>query len=185
MLIQGLPLPSPSVCAAQPLPPARQRPSSPPPTPTHPHTFYEPEDTTGRPCVRGSSRQSTPFPAQSIVPMPSLRNTPVLEQATLPIEVVQLAEVEVQTTTVPRAIAWWQRKRTAAVATLPQTQARRKYTCTICGEPMAYTGHTQFYGKRYCPNAPGLLGVNRGHYVGMIILSNIKHPVLHSKDPRG
>ena len=157
MLMQGLPLPSPSVCAAQPLPPARQCPSSPPPTPTHRHTFYEPEDTTGRACVRGSSRQSTPvpFPAQSIVPMPALRNMPVFEQATLPTEVVQLAEVKVQTTTVPRTTAWRQRKRTAAVATLPQTQARRKYTCTICGEPMACTGHSQFYGKRYCPNAPG------------------------------
>lgn len=159
MLMQGLSLPSPSVCATQPLPPARQRPSSPPPTPTDPHPFHEPEDTTGRACVRGSSRQSTPvpFPVQSIVPMPAsqkLRNTPVLEQATLPTEVVQLAEVEVQTTTVPRTTAWRQRKRTAAVATLPQTQARRKYTCRICGEPMASTGHSQFYGKRYCPNSP-------------------------------
>ena len=98
MLMQGLPLPSPGACTAQPLPPARQRPSSPPPTPTHPYTFYEPEDTTGRACVRGSSRQSTPVPfaAQSIVPMPALRNTPVLEQATLPTKVVQLAQIEVR-----------------------------------------------------------------------------------------
>ena len=75
----------------------------------------------------------------------------LVQQATVPTEVVQLVEVEVQTTTVPRTTAWCQRKRTAAVATLPQTHARRKYTCRICGEPMA---HSQFYGKRYCPNSP-------------------------------
>ena len=98
-----------------------------------------------------------PFQYRVLVPMPAsqkLRNTPVLQQATLLTEVVQLAEVEVQTTTVPRTTAWRQRKRTAAVATLPQTQARRRYTCRICGEPMASTGHSQFYGKRYCPNSP-------------------------------
>ena len=108
MLMQGLSLPSPT----QPLPPARQRPSSPPSTPTDPHPFHEPEDTTERACVRGSSRQSTPvpFPVQSIVPMPAsqkLRNTPVLEQATLPTEVVQLAEVEVQSTHVEFVGSQW------------------------------------------------------------------------------
>ena len=159
MLMQGLSLPSPSVCAPQPLPSARQHPSSPPPTPTHPHSFHEPEDTTGRASVRGSSRRSTPVPlpvqstSHSIVPM-TIQDTPVLEPASLPTEVVQLEEVEVQTTTVPRTTAWRQRKRAAAVATLPEAQARRKYACTICGEPMATTGHSQFYGKRYCPNAP-------------------------------
>lgn len=158
MLMQGLSLPSPSMCATQPLPPARQCPSSTPPMPTNLHSFHEPEDTTGRACVRGSSRQNTPvpFPVRSIVTMPASQtlktNTPALEQAT---EVIRLAEVEVRTTTVPRTTTWRQRKRTAAASTLPHTQARRKYMCTICGEPMVSTGHSQFYGKRYCPNAPG------------------------------
>ena len=163
MLMQGLSLPSPSLCAPQPLPPARQRPSSPPLAPTHPHPFHEPEDTTGRACVRGSSRQSTPVPlpiqsTSCVVPMQApqtIQDMPVFKPAALPAEMVQLEEAEVQTTTVPRTTAWRQRKRAAVVSTLPQAQTRRKYTCTICGEPMSSTGHSQFYGKRYCPNAPG------------------------------
>ena len=105
-----------------------------------------------------------PYPLQSIMLMPALQTlrtntvTPILQQATLPTEVIWSAEVEVQTTTVPRTTAWHHRKRTSrsAVATLPlpQTQARRS-TLTICGEPMASTGHSQFYGKQYCPNALG------------------------------
>ena len=153
MLMQGLSLPSPSVCATQPLPPARQPASSPPPTPTEPHRFHEPEDTTGRACVRGSSRQSTPVPLAvrsvfPVVPIPSSpSNMPLLQQATPP------TKVEVQSATVPRTTAWRQGKRTAAVAKLPCV--RRQYTCTVCREPMTSPGHSQFYGKRYCPNAPG------------------------------
>ena len=148
MLMQGITLPSLNVCTSQPLPPARQRQSSPPPAPTHPHPFHEPEDITGRACVRGSSRQSTP------VPLPTCRITPMTVQtigdrAPVPTNV---EEVEVRTAAVPRTTAWRQKKR---IATLPQAQTRRKYTCTVCGEPMASTGHSQFYGKRYCPNALG------------------------------
>ena len=39
------------------------------------------------------------------------------------------------------------------VAKLPCV--RRQYTCTVCREPMTSPGHSQFYGKRYCPNATG------------------------------
>ena len=154
MLMQGLSLPSPSLCAPQP---ARQRPSSPPLAPTHPHPFHEPEDTTGRACVQGSSRRRTPvpLPMQSTSCVVTIQDMPVFKPAALPAEMVQLEEVEVQTTTVPRTTAWRKRKRAAVVSTLPQAQSRRKNTCTICGEPMSSTGHSQFYGKRYCPNAPG------------------------------
>ena len=157
MLMQGLSLPSPSVCTPQPLPPARQHPSSAPPTPTYPHSLHE--DTIERASIWGSSRQSTPvsLPVQStshsIVPM-TIQDTPVFEPVSFPTKMVQLKEVEVQTTTMPRRTTWRQRKRTPAIATLPEAQARRKYTCTICGKPMASPGHTRFYGKQYCPNAP-------------------------------
>ena len=58
-----------------------------------------------------------------------------------------------QSTTVPRTTAWRQGERTAAVAKLPCV--RWQYTCTVCREPITSPGHSQFYGKRYCPNAPG------------------------------
>ena len=98
MLMQGLSLPSPSVCATQPLPPAGQPASSPPPTPTEPHRFHEPEDTTGRACVRGSSRQSTPVPLPvrsvfPVVPIPSSpSNMPLLQQATPPTKSPSLSQ---------------------------------------------------------------------------------------------
>ena len=100
-----------------------------------------------------ASRQSTPVPLAvrsvfPVVPIPSSpSNMPLLQQATPP------TKVEVQSTTVPRTTAWRQGKRTAAVAKLPCV--RRQYTCTVCREPMTSPGHSQFYGKRYCPNAPG------------------------------
>ena len=155
MLMQGLPLPSPSVCTPKPLPPAKQRPSSPPLTPTNPHVFHEPADTSGRACVRGSLRRITPapLPVQSTLPTPATSDTPVFQPTS---NVFQLEEAEVKTTIVSRTTAWRQRKRSASVSTLPSAQAStRKYTCTICGDPMSSVGHSQFYGKRYCPNASG------------------------------
>ena len=35
------------------------------------------------------------------------------------------------------------------------TTAKRKYTCRVCGKEMTSSGHTQFRGQRYCPDAPG------------------------------
>lgn len=115
------------------------------------------------PVSKGTSRQSTPvpIPAYHPVPMPAsqtIQDMPVLKPASLCTKDVQLEEVEVQTTTLPIAMAWHQRKRAAAVATLSEAQASSKYTCTICGEPIASMRHSQFYGKwycQYCPNVPG------------------------------
>ena len=148
MLIQGLSLPTPSVCTTQPVPPARQR-SSPPPIPTNPHPLLEPVDTTGRACVRGSCSQSTPVPFSIQTQPPMTATTPAFKQASLaPTQVV-----EVEVTTIPRTTAWRQRKK------IPESQSqaplRRRYTCHVCGEAMTAVGHTQFYRKHYCPNAPG------------------------------
>ena len=54
-LMQGLRLPAPDPCSTVSLPPPRQQPSSPGPSPIDPLTFEEPEDTTGRASVRGAS----------------------------------------------------------------------------------------------------------------------------------
>lgn len=31
---------------------------------------------------------------------------------------------------------------------------RKTYECRVCHLPMTSPGHTQYKGKRYCPNAP-------------------------------
>ncbi|XP_078370309.1 uncharacterized protein LOC144654074 [Oculina patagonica] len=38
---------------------------------------------------------------------------------------------------------------------LQKKNTRKEYICRVCNEAMVGTGHTQFCGKRYCPNAPG------------------------------
>ena len=48
MLLQGLTLPMPSICAAANLPPALEQLSSPPSPPVEPFQFIEPEDTYGQ-----------------------------------------------------------------------------------------------------------------------------------------
>ena len=48
MLMQGLELPTPRPCATSTLPPAMDRPTSPPPLLVEPFEFYEPVDTYGQ-----------------------------------------------------------------------------------------------------------------------------------------
>lgn len=60
---------------------------------------------------------------------------------------------------ISRTTEWRQRKRIhdqLARQEGPVEKAPRKeYTCRVCNQAMVRTGHTQFRGKRYCPNAPG------------------------------
>lgn len=59
---------------------------------------------------------------------------------------------------VSRTTQWRQRKRAYESAGGEPAQAkapRKEYTCRVCKQQMVGSGHTQFRGQRYCPNAPG------------------------------
>ena len=81
MLMQGLKIPVSGMCAPpQPLPRARQRSSFQPTPPTNQHPLNEPEDTSGKACVRGS-RPSTLCSALTLstsapTPAPHLPSSP-------------------------------------------------------------------------------------------------------------
>ena len=143
MLMQGLTIPASSMCAPQPLPPVRQHSSSQPTLPTNPHPLNEPEDNTGKACVRGSRRSTL----CSGLPTSTSAPTPTPHLPSLP------TELEVEVTTIPHTTAWRQKKRCAG--SLPQPPQKRKYNCQTCGHSMSGTGHSQYYGQRYCPKAVG------------------------------
>ena len=42
-------------------------------------------------------------------------------------------------------------------AVCQRPRERKEYSCRVCGRPMTTPGHSQFYGQRYCPDAPGQL----------------------------
>ena len=80
--MQGLELPTPSICSSSSLPPSATRPSLPPPLPplSHQHLFVEPEDTTGQARmkrVRPIPTSSTPSTSSvSTANPPSVSCTP-------------------------------------------------------------------------------------------------------------
>ncbi len=114
MLLQGLPsLPS-STTAVEPLPPALERFTSPPPPPDNPHIFPESEDRRGLAHVRSA-------------PAPNVPTFGVLTSS-LP------------TTSAPsRTTEWrWRQKEAAAEEALPRLKkARKEYSCRICNEVMS------------------------------------------------
>ena len=68
MLMQGLELPSPRLCATSTLPPVMEQPTSPPPLPVEPFEFHEPVDTYGPARVRrrgSTSSMPPPLPPGS------------------------------------------------------------------------------------------------------------------------
>ncbi|PIK44872.1 hypothetical protein BSL78_18257 [Apostichopus japonicus] len=134
MLLQGRQLPPSRVPAEQPLPPAKEGPSR-PVSPLIPFQFPEPEDRTGLANVRrknvpSTSGSSTAAEAPGVAPPAK----------------------------VSRTTEWRKRKAQALAQTLAPGTAklpRKEYSCRVCGKGMSSTGHTQFRGKRYCPDAPG------------------------------
>ena len=53
-------------------------------------------------------------------------------------------------------IAYVSHKRlTAAKEHVVDKALSKEYICKVCHKAMLGTGHTQFHGKRYCPNVPG------------------------------
>ena len=131
MLMQGLSVPSPQLCSTDPLPDPLDLPSLPGSPSVPVHTFLEPEDKTGQAKVRGA------LATTSGVPYRTDDDTP----ASAP-------EITIATTS--RTTDWRHRKAGSASGT-----TRKVYTCKTCGKPMTTSGHTQFRGQRYCPDAPG------------------------------
>lgn len=80
--MQGLKLPTPSICSSSSLPPSATRPMLPPPLPPlcHQHVFVEPEDTTGQALmrrVRPTLTNSTPSTSSvRTADAPSISSTP-------------------------------------------------------------------------------------------------------------
>ena len=159
MLLQGLTLPMPSICAAANLPPALEQPSSPPSPPVEPFQFMEPEDTYGqlRPQRRSEpqSRSSSitfppPVPTSSssslISPGPlsnQLEETwpvPLSEGTNPPVPAAAVFETVVTENPAgdnydTRTSRWRHLKRTESEEQLPAIKKPRKpYTCLKCGQ---------------------------------------------------
>ena len=106
MLMQGLVLPNPRPCAASPLIPVMERPTSSPPLPVEPFEFHEPVDTYGQAHVRrrGSILASSippppPPPPPGSTATPMLHDIPVLATtaATTCTEILSVTPVLVTT----------------------------------------------------------------------------------------
>lgn len=135
-------------------------PPSPPPPPSKPHQFPEPEDSTGRACLRSSAQScSVGTSSVPVSPPPAPVGTAggvAVETSTSSSYAVQQAqeEAEVRITPMVKTTQWLHMQKAATAGDAPPAK-RRKYTCTTCGLPMTSTGHSQWYGHRYCPHAPG------------------------------
>ena len=170
LLMQGLSPPQPQFTTdTNSLPPAKSLLSGPGPSPLNPHSFPEAEDTTGQARVRkrkdttGTLAGSTISPAAStgtnahdtcMSNLSSLSSAPGpsgLSSAAGPSGLSLGADPSGPTS---RTTAW-RRKREREQGQRPRE--RKEYSCRICNRPMTTPGHTQFYGQRYCPDAPGQL----------------------------
>ena len=149
MLLQGLTLLD--LCVAEDLPEASQQPTEPPPPPQDPHIFSQTEDRSGQARVRGATRVSVSgtcsagFSAAPSTSTPAIQG-PSTSSALHPPVIGTEVEVE---TKVSRTTEWRHKK------TGKKNKQRKTYSCRVCNQPMTSTGHTQFRGQRYCPNASG------------------------------
>ncbi|CAH3031612.1 unnamed protein product [Pocillopora meandrina] len=48
----------------------------------------------------------------------------------------------------------WRKRKAEAEGRAQFKEVRKVYTCRVYSKPMTSEGHTQFRGRRYCPNAP-------------------------------
>ena len=122
LLLQGLSLPSPSVCSLTPLPPLQERPVSPPPPLEQPHTFDEPEDTLGQAQVRGVPPSAGASLSVPPPPSPTLTSAPKPEQ---PCSTSRTTD--------------WRRRKHADLGLEPTApkKPRKEYSCRFCGQPMS------------------------------------------------
>ena len=144
--MQGLELPQPTMTAAFSLPAAVPLLAAPPRFLAAEHAYSLPVDTAGQ-AVRRRRRgqQQTTAPA----PPPTDPDAMTVGQE------VQEEEEHVPgpsapSVPVPRTTEWRHRKREAqGLSPSPAKRPRKQYTCRKCGG----TGHTQYYGQRYCPQS--------------------------------
>ena len=122
-----------------------KRPSTPPSCPLEPHSFPEPEDTTGQARVRKTSFPPSLSASAKSSASTDLPSSPTLSQLTIPSEIGPTPEPIVSRTT------QWRRRKSGQTS----ETSRKVYTCRMCRKPMSTEGHTQFRGQRYCPNVPG------------------------------
>jgi len=145
-LVQGLQLPQSSMTAPATLPPALPLLPQPPVFAAAEHSYALPADTTGQAVgrrVRGQQRR-VPAPPPAADPDAAPVEEPVQEQ--------QQPVPGTSSTPVPRTTAWRRRKMEEAAWTSgpsPPKRPRKQYTCRKCGA----TGHTQYYGQRFCPQS--------------------------------
>ena len=73
--------------------------------------------------------------------------------------VIPLQPLSAEQKSVSRTTEWCHRKRSydqlSREGRAVEKAPRKEYTCRVCSQAMVGTGHTQFRGKRYYPNAPG------------------------------
>ena len=146
-LMQGIPSSLPPPCASEPLPLPKNQPSLPPPPPDEPHTFTEPEDTTGQ----AQGRRRRPVMA-TLLSMPSTSAAALSSEAATSASTTFananprfLGEVTVKSeTVVSRTAEWRHRKKNMP----PPGKPRKVYTCRTCSRPMSSEGHTHLCGKR-------------------------------------
>ena len=155
-LMQGIPSSLPPPCAPDPLPPARELLTSPPP-PKNPLRFPEPEDTTGQAKLRrvGPVRHVLAVPIAALVPSSttseagtSIATTSMLVQN--PFLCSDRTEVPAPgVRQVPKTTQWRHKQKGV------QSGQRKVYSCRVCLQPTTTEGHAQYYGHRYCPHSPG------------------------------
>ncbi|XP_072050117.1 uncharacterized protein [Amphiura filiformis] len=148
-LLQGRDPPGQLAVAAESLPPAQIQPQT-PQEPMHQHEFDEPEDRTGLVVTRHKA-------AETPQDLPSDIADVITDSDTQPITPTDGTSVS---SSHSRTTEWRHRKKTAIQkqqqGKVPAGKVERKqYTCRACDNPMTSGDHTQFRGKRYCPNVFG------------------------------
>ena len=162
VLLQGIGIEEPEMCATEPLLPAMQQPTTAPVT-VHPVIIAQPIDSTGVASVR--IRQ--PKPSTSSQPPVLQRNESSSDELVFqPTNQDALDEIDDPTSppsrAIPRSTACARRKRAKLAAEkgidLPIKKPRQCYTCSKCSKPISSFGHTQFAGYgRFCPEVEGKL----------------------------
>ena len=179
LLLLGQQLPVPPMCSTCPLPDALQFNPEDYQPPADGHSFEEPEDLTGRfvnirknaatrpsapqqPLLTPSLAPQQPPSAPSSAPLSATQqpssapeqppSVPSLAPSSAPQQPAtqQPSSAPQQLSLAPgpsRTTEWRRRKQES------EAKPRKVYSCRKCGSPMSDSSHTQYRGRRYCPQA--------------------------------
>ena len=145
MLLQGLPLPSPSMVSTCSLPPPQARPSSPPlpPIEEQQHTFEEPEDTVGQARLNSlgtSTAVATPN-ASAAATASTMSTTAAATIASCSAQMsLQPPLSSPSIVSPPSRTTLWRRRKAESCSDqhthMKKTRvAQRGYCCKTCGQP--------------------------------------------------